>query len=215
MKSLISRLFGRKVLPIAVSDGDETDVAADLLAHIHREVASGYYDEDAILTSTMEIFADEMEMSALRPTTQRLLRAALSEQRTAQRGWPTYTDCDRLDAAFAALEAEGIVARQNFSCCGTCGSAEIWDEIAAFETSGHAARGYAFFHVQDTESAVDGGGLYLNYGAVEEGEAAALKIAGDIVAELESKGLRTDWSGSWSQRIGVALDWKRRRDFTV
>lgn len=51
----------------------------------------------------------------------------------------------------------------------------------------------------------------LNYGACEEGEDAALAIANDIVTQLEAHGLRTDWNGSWSQRIGVSLDWKRRR----
>ncbi|MBL7373657.1 hypothetical protein INQ23_30515, partial [Escherichia coli] len=61
------------------------------------------------------------------------------------------------------------------------------------------------------ESAVDGGGLYLNYGACDEGEDAALAVARDIVAELEAHGLETRWDGSWDQRIGVALDWKRRR----
>ena len=37
----------------------------------------------------------------------------------------------RVDEALAALEAEGVISRQNFSCCGSCGSSEIWDEIAA------------------------------------------------------------------------------------
>ena len=27
------------------------------------------------------------------------------------------------------LEAEGVIARQNFTCCGSCGAIEIWDEI--------------------------------------------------------------------------------------
>ena len=36
-------------------------------------------------------------------------------------------------------------------------------------------------------------------------------VARDIVSRLEAHGLRTEWDGSWDQRIGVALDWKRRR----
>jgi len=35
----------------------------------------------------------------------------------AQREWPSVTDCDRLDRAFADLNGRGIVARQNFACC--------------------------------------------------------------------------------------------------
>lgn len=209
MKSLINRLFGRKSPP---GDVANRSVAADVRAFIDREVAGGFCDEDEILVSAMEVFAEEMEASALRTAAQQMLRSALAAHRAAAREWPTHTDCDKLDAAFAALEADGVIARQNFTCCGTCGSAEIWDAIATFETTYGPARGYAFYHVQDTESAVEGGGLYLNYGAVEDGEAAALTIARDIVAELEAHGLQTDWNGSWNQRIGVALDWKRRRD---
>lgn len=129
-----------------------------------------------------------------------------------QAEWPTVTDCDRLDNAFAELKADGIICRQHFSCCGSCGSVEIWDEIAAAQEVGRAVRGYAFYHVQDTEAAVGGHGLYLNYGAVEDGEAAVLSVARKIVAALERHGLRTNWNGQWARRIGVALDWKHRRE---
>ncbi|HEU4968451.1 DUF6891 domain-containing protein [Sphingomonas sp.] len=147
----------------------------------------------------------------MRKEAQRLLRDALAEHSMAQRNWPDRTDCDRLDDAFAALEADGIISRQNFTCCGTCGSAEIWDEMKAIEEAGGAVRGYAFYHMQDTESAAEGHGLYLNYGACEEGEHAALAIARDIVAHLEDHGLDCHWNGEWGKRIAVALDWKRRR----
>jgi len=64
--------------------------------------------------------------------------------------------------------------------------------------------------MQDTESAADGRGLYLLYGAVEKGEKAALNVANEIIDALQRHGLRTQWTGSWSDRIGVMLDWKRR-----
>jgi hypothetical protein len=64
--------------------------------------------------------------------------------------------------------------------------------------------------MQDTESAAEGYGLYLNYGAVEEGEKAALRVANEIIDALQRHGLQTEWDGSWSKRIGVTLDWKRR-----
>lgn len=57
---------------------------------------------------------------------------------------------------------------------------------------------------------MEGYGLYLNYGAVEEGEAAALGVANEIVAKLEQHSLRVSWDGRWSRRIRVSLDWKRR-----
>lgn len=216
MKSLFGRLFGKRaaprpeaaLAPPATPLAEKTEWVRD---QIRRDVASGFYDEDAILTNASDAFADDLSPDELRPLAQKLLRQALAEQRAAERLWPDETDCDRLDAAFAALEESGVIARQNFSCCGNCGATEIWDEVRAAEDAGGAARGYAFYHMQDTESAVDGGGLYLNYGACDEGEDAALAVAREIVAELEAHGLETRWDGSWDQRIGVALDWKRRR----
>lgn len=210
MTSLFQRLF-RRTPAVPQPEAVPPDAVADLRAQVQRDLASGFYDEDQILKSAAEVFADEIDPATLRAAAQGALKTALAERRSAQRAWPAVTDCDRLDAAFAALEIQGVVARQNFSCCGTCGASEIWDEIAAFEKAGGRARGYAFYHVQDTDSAVQGHGLYLNYGAVEEGEAAALSVAHEIVADLEAHGLTTRWDGSWNQRIGVDLDWKRRR----
>jgi hypothetical protein len=213
MKSLFGRLFGKRapqgeLAPAVEAPEDKTEWVRD---QIRRDVASGFYDEDAILTNAADAFGEDLSPGELRPLAQKLLRQALAEQRAAERHWPDETDCDRLDAAFAALEEGGVVARQNFACCGNCGATEIWDEIHAVEDAGAPVRGYAFYHMQDTERAVDGGGLYLNYGACDEGEAAALAVARDIVAELEAHGLETHWDGSWDTRIQVNLDWKRRR----
>lgn len=212
MKSLIGRLFGRgKPAPPPLAEASEDDVLDALRHHIQRDVASGFHDEDTILTHAVDAYEDELEPTALRTAAQRMLREEWASHAAAQVDWPAQTDCDRLDAAFQALEAEGVIARQNFTCCGTCGSAEIWDEIAAVEEAGGPTRGYAFYHVQDTESAVEGYGLYLNYGACEQGEASAVAVGHDIVAQLEAHGLRTEWDGSHQRRIAVSLDWKRRR----
>ncbi len=133
-----------------------------------------------------------------------LLEAHYEEQKT----WGE-TDCDRLDRAFAALEKRGIVARQDFSCCGTCGHYEIWEEMT------EESRGYTFYHMQDTDSAAEGYGLYLSYGAnaeSDEDNQAMIKIAWEIVAVLREHGLTVDWDGSPYRRIKISdLDWKRRR----
>jgi len=212
MPSLFDRIFGRRQdKPPVVVEPDQPDKIGWLRDSIRRDVASGFYDEDAVLTNAIASFEDEFDPDVLRREAQRLLREALAEHAEAERGWPARTDCDRLDDVFAALEAKGVISRQHFTCCGTCGSAEIWDEIEAAHNAGGATRGYAFYHMQDTESAAEGHGLYLNYGACEEGEEAALGIAREIVAEIEAEGLRVDWDGSIRKRIGVSLDWKRRR----
>lgn len=219
--SLLKRIFGRRIFgneaetsrqPAAIQSYDPVEALREL---VRRDVAGGFFDDDAILTNANDVFEEELPRPQLRVEASAALRAALAEHRAAERGWDENTDCDRLDAAFAALEEDGIVARQNFTCCGTCGATEIWDEIEAARDEGESVQGYAFFHMQDTESAVEGHGLYLNYGACEEGEAAAIAIGHRIVAALEAQGLATTWDGQLEQRIAVALEWKKRRGVRV
>lgn len=64
--------------------------------------------------------------------------------------------------------------------------------------------------MQGTESAVEGHGLFLYYGAVAKGKEPALQMAKEIVGALQRQGLRTEWGGTVSAAINVLLDWKRR-----
>jgi hypothetical protein len=189
----------------------EAEALADLEAFIGRLVAAGFETPEEILRAAEDYIADDLDQRRIDVVSGPMLERALAAHAAAEKAWPALTDCDRLDAAFAALERKGVIARQNFSCCGNCGSSEIWDEVDAARDAGDPAHGYAFFHMQDTERAVDDGGLYLNYGAVDEGEEAALSVGHEIVTAVEAAGLKADWDGSWDQRIHVSLDWKRRR----
>jgi hypothetical protein len=116
-----------------------------------------------------------------------------------------------LDAAFAELENNGIVARQNFTCCQTCGHIEIGEEFDTIEDQGTRIRGYTFYHNQDTDGAVEGHGLYLAYGAIDDGEPAAITIGEEIAKTIRMHGLAVEWDGSTRTRFLVTLDWKRRR----
>ncbi|ETI65375.1 hypothetical protein C100_02385 [Sphingobium sp. C100] len=215
--ALWNRIFGTKAAmsepqrPATPPEMPPYDPIAALREQMRRDVLGGFFDEDAILTNAHDLFEEELPRPTLRREASAALRTALAEHRAAEEGWTHMTDCDRLELAFAALEAEGIIARQNFTCCSNCGASEIWDEIEAAQAEGLPAQGYAFFHMQDTESAIEGNGLYLNYGAADQGEAAAIAIGHRIVAQLEDHGLPTEWDGSWGQRIGVPLVWKKRR----
>ena len=187
------------------------DVIEDLRGYIERDVAAAFLPPSEIVESAVEVLAGDCDPAVLRSAAERLVETALESHRIAQATWPAVTDCDRLDSAFAALEKRGIVARQDFSCCGTCGAAEIIDEMDSVADTGATVRGYTFYHTQDTESAVEGRGLFLNYGATEDDEAAALTIGREIVEVLRSHELSVVWDGSWEKRIHVPLSWQRRR----
>jgi hypothetical protein len=88
------------------------------------------------------------------------------------------TDRDKLADAFRSLRKAGIVARMNFSCCGTCGHYEL--------SENGKGRGYVFYHRQEG-ARLDGdslpeGGLYLQWNG-------GMSVAADIVAALNAQRL--------------------------
>lgn len=195
---------------VASEPADRSEVQNWIRGQIERDVAAGYQSRTEIVEAAVDCFLGELPEEEIEAFALDIVDNVIAKHEAEQADWPETTDCDRLDRAFRSLEEKGIVARQNFSCCGTCGSSEIWDEIDAAERSGRSTRGYAFFHMQDTESAVEGGGLYLNYGAKEDREEAWVGIGREIQQELEKHGLTTDWDGTLGKRVGVSLDWKKR-----
>ncbi|MDI6099486.1 hypothetical protein QLQ12_12860 [Actinoplanes sp. NEAU-A12] len=86
---------------------------------------------------------------------------ALDVRRSQQRAWGDVRG--NLTLAFAELNRIGVLARENFTCCGTCAGAEIHGER---DGSRHW-HGYVWYHQQDTESLISspGGAVYLGYGA--------------------------------------------------
>jgi hypothetical protein len=214
MVSFLGRLFGGKKARFE-SPEYQAEQLEWLREDIRLHVATGYADEAEILQNARDCFEGEIEPSSLERESRRLLAEALAEHAEQQRTWPATTDCDRLDAAFAALEAQGIMSRQNYSCCQTCGTGEIYAEMKAAEQSGKPVQGYSFFHVQDTESAVEGGGVFLSYGGYAKGDQPTMTVADKIVSTLADHGLKTDWDGKLETRIFVEMDWKRRRPAAV
>lgn len=182
----------------------------DLRDFIANYVREGFASPHEIVESAQH-WAEENECSDLLPQIKRLTAEALAVHQAEQAGWGPTTDCDRLDSAFGALSAQGIVARQDFSCCNNCGFTEIWDEVEKEEKS-HPVEGYVFYHLQCTEGAIKTGQLLMAYGCVEEDPLAFLGVANKIVAELRKAGLNASWGGTDGHPIVIdGLVWRRRR----
>jgi hypothetical protein len=135
--------------------------------------------------------------------------ASLAHDKTT---WPAMTDCDRLDGAFAALNARGIIALQNAGYTQSDGYDEIRERYGA-HSDRNTVIGYCFYHGQDLARAVHGEGLYLAFGpmdAKKEGTEGP-RIGAMIVEELARAGFAVTWDGTFAQRIHIpAIDWKRR-----
>src|SRR5947209_6908956 len=163
-------------------------VIDELRAFIAYRVRQGFDSVHEIVENATNYARETHGREDLQPTIKRIVAELVAAHRAEQAGWESSTDCSRLDEAFAALNRQGIVARQDFSCCNNCGFAEIWDEIQK-EEKRHAVEGYVFYHLQGTERAIETGQLLLAHGCLAEDEAVFVRIAHKIVAELRRVGL--------------------------
>jgi hypothetical protein len=178
-----------------------------LRTRIRYHVAAGYLDPDEIVEAAVDWLTDEVEPGVAEPLARTMLAEEIAAHRAAQATWPARTDYDRLSAAFAELNSAGIVAREDFACCQTCGNAEIGDEIAE---AGGDPHGYTYFHQQDTEGAVELGELYLCYGTVRPDGPSAAEVGREVVEVLRRHQLDPRWTGDVSKRIKVPMVWLRR-----
>jgi hypothetical protein len=185
-------------------------ISPDTLGEIDAEVRGGFETRERII----EIFCGEMYAPGeLDPAeVEAAVDSAIAAHKAEQTTWPAVTDCDRLDGVFDALNPRGVLALQN---AGYTQSDGYHDFREAYHASPDAERviGYCFYHGQDLERAVQGGGLYLAFGPVDpQGEATTgPRIGSIVVEELRRAGFDVRWDGTFNQRIYIPLfDWKRR-----
>ncbi|MFJ8210462.1 DUF6891 domain-containing protein [Streptomyces sp. NPDC096033] len=185
-------------------DLDESDL--EELEECVREVLVGGYATRAELAELAEdylVSGDDRPVS--REQAQALADRMWLERVAEQAEWEGETDPERLTRAFTALEESGITARENFTCCRSCGQSEIGGE------GGPDARGFVYFHTQCTDSAAAGHGLTLLYGGFDGSPETTAAIGHEVVAALEAAGLSAEWDHDPARAITVTpLDWRRR-----
>ncbi|WP_408055066.1 DUF6891 domain-containing protein [Streptomyces mutabilis] len=114
------------------------------------------------------------------------------------------TDCDRLTRVFETLDAAGVTARENFTCCRGCGTTETGAERegarASSSSTGRARR-----------PRPRGYGVTLHYGGFDGSEATTSAVGHEVVAAFTAAGLPTQWNGDPGTAITVTpLDWRKR-----
>jgi len=182
---------------------------------IQEGIDNGFREVDTILEWACDAADADEEISEctydeIYIHAQRILVDVSVRRWIEERNWAE-TDNDRLDRAFAELEKQGIVARQNFTCCGSCGWAEIGDEIEKAERKGHTVTGCTFYHSQDTDHAMEGGNIYLAFGSTTDETEDTLTIGRRITEVLRSAGFTVEWDGMESHTIVITgICWQRR-----
>ncbi|WP_353109486.1 hypothetical protein [Gordonia sp. (in: high G+C Gram-positive bacteria)] len=164
----------------------------------------------------LELFEEELDTAGVsEETSTDFFESVIDQRRKQQASWGDVPK-SRLTEAFAELATIGVVAREDFTCCGTCGSAEIFDE----RDDSREWRGYVFYHSQDTDGIFDSRQTYLGYGAFlpayfteeqwvafsdAQKDAEYERIVRDLMAEvrtvLERHDIAVEWSGDLAVRI--------------
>jgi hypothetical protein len=185
-------------------------LSPDAVREIDAQVRGGFEDRERII----EIFCEEMyspgELDAAE--VEEAVDEAIARHEAAKLNWPELTDCDRLDEAFDKINRRGIIGLQN---AGYTQSDGYDDFREAYHNASDSAAilGYCFYHGQDLERAVAGGGLYLAFGPVD-GQLEQTKgpeVGRIIVEELHRAGFEAAWDGSFDHRIHIPrFDWKKR-----
>ena len=193
---------------------------ADLLAMLR----GGHWAEADILHTLLH----EMLPAGSDPEAARQwLRAQMQALQNEQQGWPATTDCDRLDAAFAALREQGVLclphAGETPADTPAESQARLQAACAALPPE-QRSRGYCLFHAQDLARALSDRLLMLTFGPAPQaagrpGRAGqgttdpqtSQQIGQQICAALRAAGLHAEWDGRPDQRICVQpFIWQRR-----
>jgi hypothetical protein len=177
-----------------------------ILRCIKTWVWSGFYGPDDI----QEMLGDVLEPDADEAMLRAAVESELAAKATAEVTWPRVTDCDRLDAVFAELDQGGVMALQNAGYTMSDGRCDVGERLA--ERDRDQVKGYCFYHGQDLERAVTGGGLMLAFGNLDADVSGKQAIGNLVAATLRKAGFEVDWNGDAEKRIHLPrIDWKRRR----
>ncbi|MFF4223539.1 DUF6891 domain-containing protein [Streptomyces abikoensis] len=191
----------REVPPLDLDEDEREELEKRV-----REVLVGGYCSRAELAELAEEYpATEDRRPVSREQAVALADRMWLERVAEQAEWQGETDPERLTRAFTALREAGITARENFTCCRSCGQSEIGLEGEP------DARGFVYFHTQCTDSAAAGHGLTLLYGGFDGSPGTTASIGREVVAALEAAGLAVEWDHDPARAITVTpLDWRRR-----
>ncbi len=172
---------------------------------IEQHIRAGFYNQSDIERMIDDIAEDDCDIAELKASVGPALRAKLR----AERSWPAVTDCDRLDKVFYDLHEAGICALSNTGTTMSDGYSDVTEALAHAPAEHY--RGYCFYHGQDVESALDGHGVWIAFGALDPLPARAVEAGEVVAAALRDAGLTIAWDETAATRIHILpFNWQKR-----
>lgn len=155
--------------PLAAQDRDF------VLKTLRMMVWAGFDSRKDILDAALAGLTDGPDA----PYASRLWIAAqldqmIAEKKSAETAWPPTVEYDRLEAAFDALNDQGVVAAPAAGYSREEARAEAWADYAEAKGPARAKPGVAFYALADVESAIDGGPFAVSSEPTTRGDEADL-----------------------------------------
>lgn len=188
-----------------------TEIEEHISSAIRTKVWSGFYTPGEVRESIEEMIEDEGDPETDVEMLRNSIDSEFASKHAAEDTWPAETDCDRLDCVFAALNSAGVVSLQNAGYTMSDGLSDVFEVKCELEDENENAIGYCFYHGQDLERAIDGGGVTVAFGTWDTDTEKQLAIGRKVKQAFEDEGFIVEWDGSTEHRIEIPkLDWKRR-----
>jgi hypothetical protein len=186
--------------PLSDEERDEARVGLQFM------VWTGFFSPEEIVAELREHF------EALEPS---WLSQAVNEEwqkkSAAEASWPAVTDCDRLGDAFEALHQLGFIAAVCSEYTQTSALATLVEAFDAEDGFDVEPVGHCFACGQDVEAALEGAGLYLAFGDIDDDDDASVVLGRQIRDALEHAGFEVQWDFSAATRIHIPrFQWKNR-----
>lgn len=113
---------------------------------------------------------------------------------------------EKLNIAFKIMRKNGLIARQNYLCCGSCAGYDLTIDAVKRVQSGKIVNGCCFYTRQDNSGLQFNGRVYLGYGCLESTEAGTIGLSTEhvgviVVDALDRAGLKYEWDGNPDTRI--------------
>lgn len=184
---------------------------AEVISTIETYVKASFFNQNQILTIICdEIYASD-ELSHI--NVEKIIEEKIQIKSLEEKKWPKCTHNDLLDKFFLKLNKTGIIALQNVKNFAS-GLDEVTDIFQNQNKTKANLHGFCFYQWQDTEVAINGGGLRFSYGDLDNNKEQSAKIGSFIVEEIKKTALKPDWSGDQEKKIHISnFKWRKRFNF--
>ncbi|SDJ81872.1 hypothetical protein [Variovorax sp. OV700] len=189
----------------------------DTRQRIHDLVWSGFHPDGDIEWMVTDEYLDPDGLTAEdRAWVKAEAARACAAKRAAEADWPAQTEYDRLEAVFAQLRSEKVIALHRAGNSLADGHDDVREQWRAVGRLASGIRGCCFYHSQDLDAAVRTGRLHLAFSGgmipeIDQREANTVLVGQRIVELLRAAGFGAQWSGNIDERIEARLgQWRKR-----